>query len=160
MAKKNAQEKLDVPNGLKILCILSFIGFAASMAIDTMNYLSFSSVDEMRLAADQAPFEQMEDVMDILSEKGVDVSERGMMQISKMYVFRAIIDVLALLGVSMMFIRLKMGYTIYVIGQLTYIAIPIGMFGLLGVHIVGVGSIAITLIYVLLFTTQKRHLIR
>ena len=158
--KKQIENKMGLPQSLKILCILGFLGFAFSMALDTMNYLSFSSIEELKNADDQTAYEQMEDVIEFIQAKGVDVSASGIMRISKMYIFRAILDIIALLGVSMMFVRLKMGYTIYVIGELAYITIPVAMFGIPGAYITGIGGVAITLIYILLFTTQKRHLIK
>lgn len=167
MAKTQTKQKIEVPKGLKILCILSFIGFAVSMSIDTMNYLGFSSLEGIEDALDQTAFEQMEDFSEKLEDAGVvQLESNGLipvgfsMRIAKMYIFRAIIDVLALLGVSMMFIQLRMGFTVYVIAQLAYIAVPIGMFGPGGIHIIEGGSIVITLIYILLFATQRRHLIR
>ncbi len=162
MGKKSSkpEKKEEFPKSLRILCILSMIGFAAAMAMDAIGYLSFSSVEDLKNAVDQTGWEQMEDRLEVLSAAGVDISEAGLIRISDMYFYRAIIDILALLGVTMMFSRLKMGYTIYVIFQLAYVALPVAMFGSSGTSIVGMGSIAITLVYVGLFTTQKRYLNR
>ncbi len=70
------------------------------------------------------------------------------------------IDVFALLGVSMMFARLKLGFTIYAIFQITYIVVPAVMFGVAGFQIVGTGTVAITMVYIILFATQRKHLIK
>jgi len=158
MANQKQIEKLETPKSLKVICILSFLGFAAAMAVDSGNYLSYSSIEEVMKSSEG--FEAMKDKLDIFEENGIDISESGTMRISLMYIYRAIIDILALLGVSMMFIRLKLGFVIYSIFQITYAAIPFVMFGAAGGLIVGYGSIAITLVYVGLFATQRRHLIR
>ena len=158
--KTEITEKLETPKSLKILCIMSFIGFALAMAVDTGNYLSYSSIDSLKTSANQAGWEMMEDKLDLYNANGLDISEKGTMRISLMFIYRSILDVLALLGVSMMFIRLKLGFVIYAIFQAAYAAIPFVMFGTAGGLIIGNASIAITLVYIALFLTQKRHLIR
>lgn len=158
--KTEIAEKLATPKSLKILCIMSFIGFALAMANDTYFYMSYSSIEEVKASADQTTWELIEDKLDLFEEKGGNVSEDGTLRISLMYIYRSIFDVLALLGVSMMFIRLKLGFIIYAAFQAAYAAIPFVMFGSIGGIIVGNASIAITLVYIGLFLTQKRHLIR
>ena len=160
--------KLETPRSLKILCIMSFIGFALAMTQDTSFYLTYGSIEEVKASADQTTWELLETKFDLLQEKGININEVDgktinedlTMRISLMYIYRSILDVLALLGVSMMFIRLKLGFVIYAIFQAAYAAIPFVMFGTAGGIIVGNASIAITLVYIALFLTQKRHLIR
>lgn len=161
-------EKLETPNSLKILCIMSFIGFALAMAQDTSFYLTFGSIQDLIESSDQTTWELLETKFDLLQDKGITIHEADgktikedlSTRISIMYIYRSILDVLALLGVSMMFIRLKLGFIIYAIFQAAYAIIPFVMFGAAGGLIVGNASIAITLVYIALFLTQKRHLIR
>jgi len=153
-------EKLETPKSLKILCIMSFIGFALAMANDTYFYMSYGSIEEVKASADQTTWELLEDKLDLFEQNGGDISEDGTLRISLMYIYRSILDVLALLGVSMMFIRLKLGFIIYAVFQAAYAAIPFVMFGSAGGIIVGNASVAITLVYIGLFLTQKRHLIK
>ena len=102
-------------NGLKILCVLSVIGFIYSMANDSVSYYVFNNYEE-NLNTDNAQLkEQLDDKTSILEKNGIDVSEKGIEKIAWMYIGRAIIDVLALLGVVLMFYRLKLGFNIYVI---------------------------------------------
>lgn len=166
--KTEITEKLETPTSLKILCILSFVGFALAMAQDTSFYLTYGSIQDVIESSDQTTWELLETKFDLLQGKGIDIYEADgktiketlSMRISLMYICRSILDVLALIGVSMMFIRLKLGFIIYAIFQSAYAAIPFVMFGGSGAIIVGNASIAITLVYVALFLTQKRHLIR
>ena len=166
--KTEITEKLDTPKSLKILCIMSFIGFALAMAQDTSFYLTYGSIQDVIESTDQTTWELLETKFDLLQEKGINIYEVDgktikedlSMRISLMYIYRSILDVLALLGVSMMFIRLKLGFVIYAIFQAAYAAIPLVMFGASGAIIVGNASIAITLVYIALFLTQKRYLIR
>ena len=166
--KTEISEKLETPRSLKILCIMSFIGFALAMVQDTSFYLTYGSIQDVVESSDQTTWEMLETKFDILLDKGINIYEADektinkdlSMRISLMYIYRSIIDVLALLGVSMMFIRLKLGFVIYAIFQFAYAAIPFVMFSGSGAIIVGNASIAITLVYVALFLTQKRYLIR
>jgi len=159
-------EKLETPKSLKILCIMSFLGFAAAMVIDTVNYLSYSSIEDVMKTSQG--FEDMSEKLQLFSKNDIevfganskDISTAITMRIALLFMIRAFIDVIALLGVSMMFIRLKLGFVIYAIFQAAYAAIPFVMFGTAGGLIVGYDSIAITLVYIALFLTQKRHLIR
>ena len=98
--------------------------------------------------------------LEVFGANSKDISTAITMRIALLFMIRAFIDVIALLGVSMMFIRLKLGFVIYAIFQAAYAAIPFVMFGTAGGIIVGNASIAITLVYIALFLTQKRHLIR
>ena len=161
-------EKLETPKSLKILCIMSFIGFALAMAQDTSFYLTYGSIQDVIESPDQTTWELLETKFDLLQDRGINIHEVDgktinkdlSMRVSIMYIYRSILDVLALLGVSMMFIRLKLGFVIYAIFQAAYAVIPFVMFGTAGGIIVGNASIAITLVYIALFLTQKRHLIR
>ena len=161
-------EKLETPKSLKILCIMSFIGFALAMAQDTSFYLTYGSIQDVIESSDQTTWELLETKFDLLQDRGINIHEVDgktinkdlSMRVSIMYIYRSILDVLALLGVSMMFIRLKLGFVIYAIFQAAYAVIPFVMFGTAGGIIVGNASIAITLVYIALFLTQKRHLIR
>ena len=57
MANKKEMVKIETPKGLKVLCIMSFIGFALAMAVDTGNYLSYSSIDALKSSANQSGWE-------------------------------------------------------------------------------------------------------
>ena len=170
MANKKVETtgKLETPKSLKILCIMSFIGFALAMANDTFFYMSYGAIQDVVESADQTTWELLESKFDLVEAEGVTIYEADgktinedlSLRISLMYIYRSILDVLALLGVSMMFIRLKLGFIIYAVFQAAYAAIPFVMFGTAGGLIVGNASVAITLVYIGLFLTQKRHLIK
>ena len=77
-----------------------------------------------------------------------------------MYGIRTFIDVLAMVGVVFMYFRLKIGYIIYTLFQFVYVIVPFLFFGGFALFVVEYSSVAITLIYVALFTSQRKHLIR
>lgn len=139
---------------------MSFIGFIISMLVDTGNYISFSSVEEMKTADNQIPYEQIETQLEQWAEIGIDVTEKGVNKIATMYAVRTLIDVLAMVGVVFMFYRIRVGYYIYVLFQFLYVFVPFLFFGSLALFVVPYSSVAITLIYVALFTSQQKKLTR
>lgn len=145
---------------LKVLCFMSLAGFIISMVSDTGNYISFGSFEEMKTAPDQTQFEILETQIEQWKEIGVDVSKRGLERISAMYATRTFIDIFAMVGVVFMYFRLKIGYFIYALFQFVYIAVPYFFIGGVATFVVPFSSVAITLIYVALFTSQRKHLIR
>ena len=139
-------------NGLKVLCILSMIGFVCALGIDAFNYYTYSNYGQFA--------ENIEDVIEKWEEAGVDISANGISKIAKLFLIRGIIDVFAFLGIYLMFYRLKLGYNIYVIFQLAYVAVPFVILGDMGKIVIPIGLMAINLIYVALFTTQRKHLLK
>lgn len=145
---------------LKVLCFMSFVGFIIAMLVDTGNFISFNSVDELKAAADQTQYEQLETQIEEWNGVGIDTSKQGLKKVGTMYALRTFVDVLAMVGVVFMFYRLRFGYLIYTLFQFVYVAIPFLFFGGVALLIVPYSSVAITLIYVALFTSQRKHLTR
>ena len=146
-------------NGLRILCILSVIGFVYSMANDSVNYYTYANNEELSKTNDSKLKEQIDDKMSYFNENGVDVTKEGLEKISWLYLGRSIIDVLALLGVTLMFYKLKIGFNIYVIFQICYVVIPFVIIGNKASVIIPYKEMVITMVYVALFVTQRKHLV-
>lgn len=154
------QNATGLPTSLKILIILSFLGFVASMVLDSSNYLAYDNIESLKESNDQTAFEAIEDQIEFLGEHGYDVSGKGLKRISKMYFYRGVIDVIVLLGVTLMYSRMRIGFTIYLIFELAYIALPFSMFGLESLYLTDYGGILITLVYIGLFSTQRKYLVQ
>ncbi len=146
-------------NGLRILCILSVIGFVYSMANDSVSYYTYANNEELSKTDDAQLKEQIEDKMSYFNENDLDISKDGIKDLSWLYLGRAIIDVLALLGVTLMFYKLKIGFNIYVVFQICYVVIPFVLLGNKAHIVIPYKEMAITLVYVALFITQRKHLV-
>lgn len=146
-------------NGLKLLCILSTIGFVYAMALDSSKYLTYSNFSDSQSITDSKAYEIIEEELENWEQKGVDVSSKGISNISKLYFMRGVFDVFALLGVTLMYFRIKIGFVIYLIFQLAYVFIPFLFLGERASVVISFGSMAINLIYVALFTTQRKYLL-
>lgn len=157
-----AQEEITEESymALKVLCFMSFAGFIISLVSDTGNYISFGGFEDMKTAPDQTQFELFETQLEQWEEIGLDISKRGLERISAMYAARTFVDIFAMVGVVFMYFRLKIGYIIYAIFQFVYIAVPYLFLGGFASVVVSFSSVAITLIYVALFTSQRKHLIK
>ena len=157
MSKKEVQK--NGFNGLKILCVLSVIGFIASMYIDAGNYYLYSNIEQYLDVQDQELAGNIEEKLSIFSEANVDVSEKGIDLLAWMFFGRGVLDVLALLGVMLMFYKLKIGFNLYVLFQLLYVVLPFMLIGK-GVNVVVPYELMmINLVYIALYVTQRKHLI-
>lgn len=152
--------KLEVPNGLKFLCLFSFLGFIYCLLLDTSDYLAYSNFHELATSADQSAFELMEERMAKYEMNDIDISDKGMTKLARMSIYRTIFDVIAMVGTALMFFRVKRGFYIYAVSQFLYVAIPFFMFGLSTFAIFEKGMVMIPIIYIGLFTTQIKHLTR
>ena len=98
------------------LCILSFIGFIYCIANDSLHCFLFMS--------SPISVENMNDglriVLEQWEEQGFIYNEYYQNQLVKVYGARIAFDVLAMVGVGMMFYRLKLGWIFYWIFQLAY----------------------------------------
>ena len=147
------------------LCILSFIGFIICLANDSLHCFLFL----------EAPInlESMQDGLRIVIEKwqsqGFEYSVNSKMQLVKVYGARIAFDILAMVGVGMMFYRIKLGWTFYWIFQLAYVLVPFFVLEVLPTttwpYIAGNTVIVfplffamVHLVYVLLFFAQKKEL--
>ena len=157
MANKEVQGRSI--NGLKILGVLSVIGFIASMYIDAGNYFLFSNIDQYKSTADQVLAEQLENKLALIDDNNIDTSKEGIEMIAWMFFGRGVLDVLVLLGIMLMFYKLKIGFNIYVLFQILYVVLPFYLIGKNVNVIVPYELMMINLIYVALFITQRKHLI-
>ena len=145
--------------GLKVLCFLSFLGFVYCMAFDSSKFITYQFYNPDVLVEDSDAYDVITKELDLWSDNGIDVSEKGINFIALNFLLRSGFDVLALLGVALMFYRMKMGYSIYLICQLIYVAIPFFFFSKGASSIVPLQIAAVNLIYIALFTTQRKHLL-
>jgi hypothetical protein len=156
----NIDSKIKSFKSLRLLCLFSVIGFIYSMSIDSSNYYTYSNFQTLEIIQDDVTYEIFENKLEQWSNSGIDISEIGIQKISKIYLVRCIIDILALLGVALMYYRIKLGYTIYFIFQITYVISPFILLSSFNAkEIIPLSIMAVNLIYVVLFSTQKKHLI-
>lgn len=157
---QSKEEKLDVPQTLKILCILSFIGFIFCLVRDTSDYFTYSNVNEFANSSEQAAYEALETRLDTFKKNDIDIGPAGLMRLTLLSTYRTIFDILAMVGTALMYFRIRKGFYIYGAFQLLYVVVPFAMFGIGAMVIYDKLALVPPLIYLLLFTTQFKHLNR
>lgn len=158
--KKTQEVKLDVPVGLKVLCILSFLGFIYCLVRDTGDYFAYSNVEELAKSADQTAFEKLETRLVEFEKNDIDISDSGLNKLALVAIYRTIFDVLAMVGTALMYFRIKKGFYIYGVFQLLYVIVPFVMFGIGAMVVYDKLALVPPLIYLILFTTQFKYLNR
>lgn len=159
-APQTNEVKLEVPVGLKVLCILSFLGFIYCLVRDTGDYFAYSNYQELAESADQTAFEKMETRLVEFEKNDVNVSDAGMQQLALSAIYRTIFDVLAMVGTALMYFRIKRGFYLYGLFQLLYVIVPFAMFGIGAMVVYDKLALVPPLIYLILFTTQFKYLDR
>lgn len=152
--------KLSVPVGLKILCVLSFLGFIYCLVRDTGDYFAYSNFEEIKESADQTAFEKLETRFADFEKNDIDTSESGRNRLAILAIYRTIFDILAMVGTALMYFRIKKGFYLYGAAQLLYVIIPFIMFGIGAMVIYDKLALVPPLIYLILFTTQFKYLDR
>jgi len=141
---------------LRLLCLLSLCGFVYCMAIDATNCYVFAFLEEVK--KNPAALDGLQSTIDDWETKGIVFNEDLVSQLIKLYAFRVAFDVLALLGVALVYFRIKLGLTIYIIFQLSYVVFPFALLGQQSMVIFPIISVFIHLLYIVLFLTQKKKL--
>jgi hypothetical protein len=152
--------KLEVPVALKVLCILSFMGFIYCLVRDTGDYFAYSNFEELAQSQDQEAFEKLETKLVEFEKNDIDITLAGMEKLTLSAIYRTIFDVLAMVGTALMFFRIKRGFYIYAVFQLLYVIVPFVMFGIGAMVVYDKSALVPPLIYLILFTTQFKHLNR
>jgi len=143
--------------GLKILCFLSFIGFIYCMVIDASQYMTYTNVEQIKNSLDQTGWEQLEELLDDYKRAGIPNTPDSHNRIGAMFAIRCFLNVMAMVGTGLMFYRISRGYYIYLAGQMLYVFVPFLMFGLGALAIFENAWIMVPLIYVGLFTSQRKY---
>ena len=150
---------------LKWLCYLSFIGFLYCFVTDTgFCFAFFEASDDINLVN-----ESLRAIIENWTDKGFIYDEFMKNQLIKFYAIRIVFDILAVVGVILMFLKIKLGWTFYWIFQIAYVLSPFMLldfefttnwpyFAGFSVLVTPIFNSFIHLIYVLLFFSQKKNL--
>lgn len=150
--------KLEVPASLKALCILSFVGFIFCLVRDSSDYFAYANFQDISQGTEA--FDKMETRLAEFEKNDIDISPSGMNKLTLSATYRTIFDVLAMVGTALMYFRIKRGFYIYGLFQLLYVIVPFAMFGIGAMVVYDKLALVPPLIYLILFTTQFKHLNR
>ena len=152
-------------NALKWLCLLSFIGFLYCFVTDLGFCLAFfeASNDMSKLEG------TLLGIVENWEDNGFPYDEHVKNKLVKFYGARIFFDVLAVVGVVLMYFKIKLGWTFYWIFQLAYVLSPFLLLDFqlephwpylsgFAVLVIPLFSAMIHLVYILLFFSQKKNL--
>ena len=152
-------------DALKWLCLLSLIGFIYCFVSDIGYFFLF--LDDLTVESEKSSFLNL--VIDNLGENGFEFNEYLASQLRSLYALRIVFDILAMVGVALMYLKIKLGWTFYWIFQVAYVLAPYIFLNfecqaswpyLTGIALVmfPLFNNMIHLVYVLLFMSQRAQL--
>jgi hypothetical protein len=152
-------------NALKWLCLLSLIGFIYCFVSDIGYFFLF--LDDLSVESEKSSFLNL--VIDNLGENGFEFNEYLASQLRSLYALRIVFDILAMVGVALMYLKIKLGWTFYWIFQVAYVLAPYIFlnfeFQASWPYFTGIALVMfplfnnmIHLVYVLLFMSQREQL--
>jgi hypothetical protein len=152
-------------DALKWLCLLSLIGFIYCFVSDIGYFFLF--LDDLSAESEKSSFLNL--VIDNLGENGFKFNEYLASQLRSLYALRIVFDILAMVGVALMYIKIKLGWTFYWIFQVAYVLAPYIFlnfeFQASWPYFTGIALVMfplfnnmIHLVYVLLFMSQRAQL--
>ena len=152
-------------DALKWLCLLSLIGFIYCFVSDIGHFFLF--LDDLSVESQRSSFLNL--VIDNLGENGFEFNEYLASQLRSLYALRILFDILAMVGVTLMFFKIMLGWTFYWIFQVAYVLAPYIFlnFEFQGSwpYFTGIALVMfplfnnmIHLVYVLLFMSQRAQL--
>jgi hypothetical protein len=152
-------------DALKWLCLLSLIGFIYCFVSDIGYFFLF--LDDLSVESEKSSFLNL--VIDNLGENGFEFNEYLASQLRSLYALRIVFDILAMVGVALMYLKIKLGWTFYWIFQVAYVLAPYIYlnfeFQASWPYFTGIALVMfplfnnmIHLVYVLLFMSQREQL--
>ena len=152
-------------DALKWLCLLSLIGFIYCFVSDIGYFFLF--LDDLSVESEKSSFLNL--VIDNLGENGFEFNEYLASQLRSLYALRIVFDILAMVGVALMYLKIKLGWTFYWIFQVAYVLAPYIFlnfeFQASWPYFTGIALVMfplfnniIHLVYVLLFMSQREQL--
>ena len=152
-------------DSLKWLCLLSLMGFLYCFVSDLGYFFLF--LDSSENLKDSTSIINI--IIENLADNGFGFDNYIASQLKKLYAVRIAFDIFAMVGVTMMYLKIKLGWTFYWIFQIAYFLSPYIFINIdfqsTWPYFTGIAIIMfplfnnmIHLIYVLLFMSQKSKL--
>ena len=151
-----AKPKKEIPRPIIVLSILSITGVMLSGMSDFSYYTLLDQyvTEGIEEGTAAAPFLKK---LGQWEEAGIDVSVENLKMIRQTFFITGMLGIISLLGVGLMFFRMKIGFAVYTIGQLVYIAVPLYLLGsdfYPNFRTLHYGDLAIMLLFIVMWRIQ------
>ena len=156
------EEKPKIPSGINVLTILTFIGSGLAVLGTVWNFINAKKgLDQMETMINSPEFDNMPALAKkFMTPEALELARKSYENRVPITVIGLIAVVLCIVGALQMRKLKQQGYVLYVIGELLPVlssVIFLGMASLTGFG--GILTIAITLLFVLLYTLQRKYLV-
>jgi hypothetical protein len=158
----NPEDGKTLPSGINVLTILTIIGCVVFFLFSIYGFVNAKkNVDKMEETINSKEFESMPSIVkNMMSPEALALAQ-------KQYENRVPITAIGIIGIGLCFVgalqmrKLKMqGYYLYLVGEILPFVGSIVFLGLGAVSgISGIISIAFLLLFVLLYTLQRKYLV-
>lgn len=163
--KKQEEEfelkKLNVSKPIMVLSMLSLLGFMFSVISDFSYFTGLGAVIQESFGDNVGAQLAYSANINKWKEAGFDVSPDGLRDIRQMFLVLGLINIPVLLGVGLMFFRVKIGFNIYTVFQLAYIFVPIYLVGFKfypNFRLLSYGDMAFMLLFIIMYGIQRNNL--
>ncbi len=158
---QNLTGKKSLPEMLKVLCILTFIGCAFTFVSAVYNYATIDKkIGEMETQMQKAQESGNATVIGMLQD-AEDAVIKAQQNKIPIFIITILSGILCAVGAFMMWKLKKNGFFFYAIGELVptiysliFIGIGKGIFGI----ITSVFGFVIPLVFIILYATQLKHM--
>ena len=154
-------KELNLTRALRVLCLLSAVGFAIGLIIDFSFYTGFGAYLKGGFGAkDQVAF-AYQTIVGNMDAAGLDVSKEAIGEVQQMFFYLGVLNIPVMLGVALMFFRVKIGFAIYALCQSVYILLPLFFTGFSFYpvfRLTGYFDIVIMILFILMYGIQSKNL--
>jgi uncharacterized membrane protein len=154
--------KPEVPSGINVLTILTFIGCAIFFILNIVQFLfAKSGLEKMEQTINSSNFENMPGIVkSMYTPEMMDLARKQLDNRTPILLINVLAIVLCFIGALQMR-KLKMqGYYMYIAGELLPLVgtlVFVGALGLSGFR--GIFIVAIILLFIILYTAQRKKLV-
>ena len=161
MSKTRDSKAKPISKPIIILAVLSVLGFMFSAVSDLSYFTGIEAFINDAFEEGNPAKEVYTKNIQLWQDNGVDTSIGGLSQIRQLFLIIGILNIPVLLGVALMFFRVRIGFELYAISQAAYIIVPFYFFGFgfySNFRVLGIGDLFIMILFIVMWGIQRKNL--
>ena len=161
MSKTRDSKAKPISKPIIILAVLSVLGFMFSAVSDLSYFTGIEAFINDAFEEGNPAKEVYAKNIQLWQDNGVDTSIGGLSQIKQLFLIIGILNIPVLLGVALMFFRVRIGFELYAISQAAYIIVPFYFFGFgfySNFRVLGIGDLFIMILFIVMWGIQRKNL--
>ena len=161
MSKTIENKGQRIAKPIIILSVLSVFGFMLSAVSDLSYFTGIEAFVSDAFEEGNPAKEVYAKNIKLWKDNGIDTSLAGLNKINQLFLIIGILNVPILLGVALMFFRVRVGFELYAISQVAYIVVPLYFFGFgfySNFRALGLGDLLIMVLFIVMWGIQRKNL--